>query len=290
MQGSEIVEKAHEEKLHLPAPTVWPMVLALGITLCIAGLVTSLTVSVLGLILTAMGMVGWFRNVLPHERHEEVAVRIAAKVVAEEVQPVAVFAAETQPSLHRKVEPLQTFSFVAGIEGGLAGGVAMAVPAIIFSWAKFHSLWYAMNLLAAGGFVGWANASDAFLSEFHLVGLLAALGIHLTVSVLVGLLYGAMLPMYPRMPILTAGIMAPLLWTALSYEVMNSISPILSGRVDWGWFVVSQIAFGLVAGFVVNLRVRVRSEEFQSLPFAIRAGLHTDGAPRKRKNKGGKHE
>ena len=70
MQGSEIVEKAHEEKLHLPAPTVWPMVLALGITLCIAGLVTSLTVSVLGLILTAMGMVGWFRNVLPHERHE----------------------------------------------------------------------------------------------------------------------------------------------------------------------------------------------------------------------------
>jgi hypothetical protein len=150
---------------------------------------------------------------------------------------------------------------------------------------KYHSLWYAINLLAAGGFVGWTDASDAFLSQFHAQGLLAALAIHVTISVLVGLLYGAMLPMFPRMPILTAGVITPLVWTGLAYSVMNFVSPILSGRIDWWWFVPSQVAFGLVAGFVVNLRIKVRTVEFQALPFAARAGLHTDGTRRRDKNK-----
>jgi hypothetical protein len=37
---------------------------------------------------------------------------------------------------------------------------------------------------------------------------------------------------------------------------------------------VSQIAFGLVAGFVVNLHVKVRTPQFRALPFTIRAGIH----------------
>ena len=128
-----------------------------------------------------------------------------------------------------------------------------------------------MNLLAAGGFVSWAGQSDAFLAQFHLMGLLAALGIHALTSVLVGLLYGAMLPMFPRKPILTAGFIAPLLWTGILYSALGVISPILNERIDWLWFVVSQIAFGLVCGFVVNLQVKVRTPQFQSLavlPFA----------------------
>src|SRR5258708_4541786 len=56
--------------LRLPAPTAWPIVLALGITLVFAGLVTSESVSVLGAILTIAGAVGWFRNVFPHEARE----------------------------------------------------------------------------------------------------------------------------------------------------------------------------------------------------------------------------
>jgi hypothetical protein len=37
---------------------------------------------------------------------------------------------------------------------------------------------------------------------------------------------------------------------------------------------VSQIAFGLVCGYVVNLQARVRTPQFRALPFAVRAGLH----------------
>src|ERR1035441_4310955 len=218
-----------EENLLLPAPTAWPMVLALGITLCAAGLVTSVAIAELGLVLTAFAVVGWFRNVLPHEKHETVRVSVAARPApAEESRPLLEAQRleprrlERRSQLHRRVEPLQTFSFVAGIEGGLAGGAAMAVPATIYSLVKYHSLWYAINLLAAGGFVGWTNASDAFLSQFHLQGLLAALAIHITISVLVGLLYGAMLPMFPRMPILTAGVMTPLVWTDRKSTRLNS--------------------------------------------------------------------
>lgn len=270
------------EVVVLPKPTAWPMVLAFGITLMMAGLLTHFAVSLLGVILTIISSIGWFRCVLPHEQHEAVRVKVPVKAAT---APLHV--AEPHPHLHRRVDPVNTFSFIGGLEGGLAGGLAMTVPATIFSIVKYHSPWYAINLLAAGGFVSWSHASDAFLSQFHLIGLVAALGIHVTISILVGLLYAAMLPMFPRWPIITAGFMGPLLWTGLAYSVMNIVSPILNERIDWWWFIPSQVAFGLVAGFVVNLRVRVRSEEFQSLPFATRAGLHSDRLRRRPKTKRG---
>jgi hypothetical protein len=172
--------------------------------------------------------------------------------------------------------PVETFQITTGIKGGIAGGIAMAVPAAIFSVIKYHSIWYAMNLLAAGGFVSWAGASNAFLSEFHLRGLLAAIVIHGLTSLLVGLLYGAMLPMFPKYPIVTAGFMAPLLFTGILHSAIGIVSPILNQRIDWFWFVVSQVAFGLVCGFVVNLQAKVRTPQFRALPFSVRAGLHGD--------------
>ena len=179
-------------------------------------------------------------------------------------------------STSRKIIPVETFQITTGIKGGIAGGIAMAVPAAIFSVIKYHSIWYAMNLLAAGGFVSWAGASNAFLSEFHLRGLLAAIVIHGLTSLLVGLLYGAMLPMFPKYPIVTAGFMAPLLFTGILHSAIGIVSPILNQRIDWFWFVVSQVAFGLVCGFVVNLQAKVRTPQFRELPFSVRAGLHSD--------------
>jgi hypothetical protein len=81
--------------------------------------------------------------------------------------------------------------------------------------------------------------------------------------------------MFPRRPIVSAGFIAPFLWTGLLYSALGVISPILNQRINWPWFVISQIAFGLVAGFVVNRQVKVRTAQFQALPFAVRAGLHT---------------
>jgi hypothetical protein len=277
------VAQAHEhphrfDEIVLPAPTSWPMVLAFGLSLMITGMVTHWVISLLGLVLTLRSMVGWFFDVLPHEQHISVpieagVVEITSTRTTREQLPIGVN--------HRKLLPIETFSVTSGIKGGIVGGVAMIIPAALFGLIRYHSIWYPVNLLAAGGFVSWADKSNAFLAEFHLEGLLAASAIHGLTSVLIGLLYGAMLPMFPRKPILTAGFVAPFLWTGILYSALGIISPILNARIDWLWFVVSQIAFGLVCGFVVNLHVKVRTPQFRSLPFSVRAGIHSDEPTKK---------
>lgn len=272
--GALPVDHPHQEPgIQLPSPTAWPVVLALGIALVLSGMVTSGIVSILGGVLAIASMVGWFRQVLPHEAHEAVEVSTEEVHISSARTLAARLPTDTTS---RKIIPVETFRITTGIKGGIAGGIAMAVPAAIFSIIRYHSIWYAMNLLAAGGFVSWAGASDAFLSEFHLRGLLAAFVIHGVTSLLVGLLYGAMLPMFPKYPIVTAGIMVPLLFTGILHSAIGVVSPILNQRIEWFWFVVSQVAFGLVCGFVVNLQAKVRTPQFRALPFSVRAGVHSD--------------
>lgn len=271
----------------LPSPTAWPMVLALGLALICMALVTNEVIGLLGLILFVTSGVGWFRQVLPHEHHDDIAVR------TQEVQIVSLRGLiNRHPTngmhlptsdmrlptgdMHRKLLPIESFHISTGIKGGIAGGIAMVIPAGLFGLIRYHSIWYPVNLLAAGGFVSWVGASDAFLSQFHVQGLFAAMAIHGFTSLLVGLLYGAMLPMYPKYPIVTAGLVVPLLFTGILYSALGIVSPILNERIDWFWFVASQIAFGLVCGFVVNLQTKLRTEQFRSLPFAVRAGIQGD--------------
>src|SRR2546427_11129656 len=66
-------------EIEVPASTAWPLVLAFGFTLLFAGLLTSVSVSVLGAVLSVAGCVGWFREVFPRQ-HD-----VAVPVVAEEV-------------------------------------------------------------------------------------------------------------------------------------------------------------------------------------------------------------
>lgn len=267
--------------VHLPSPTAMPMVLALGITLLGAGLVTSWVISVLGLLMMIRASVGWFREVLPHERHEEIRVTTAViEIKSSRTQVARLPVAEG----HRQVLPVETFTLGAGVKGGIAGGIAMIVPAGLYGLIRYHSIWYPANLLAAFAIPDWAAKSITFLAAFHLHGLLLAIIIHGGGSVLVGLLYGAILPMFPRKPILTAGFLAPFFWTGMLYATLQAVSPDLTHRIDWPWFIISQIAFGLVAGFVVNLHVRIRTEQFQSLPFSVRAGLESQGMGDKRED------
>lgn len=48
--------------IEVPAPTPWPFVTAFGLALLVAGLVTSLAVSVVGFVVILFGAVGWFRR------------------------------------------------------------------------------------------------------------------------------------------------------------------------------------------------------------------------------------
>src|SRR3984957_2944658 len=118
------VPEATTGKVNLPAPTPWPIVLAFGITLLFAGLLTSPSVSILGAILFVTGSVGWFRDVLPHEKEETVEVREKAPVVSTVRREVGRL--PVAPQLPRPLLPLETYPVSAGIKGALAGRVAMA--------------------------------------------------------------------------------------------------------------------------------------------------------------------
>ena len=72
----------------LPSPTAYPFVMALGASLIMAGLLTNVSVSVLGAILWVVGAVGWFRQVLPHEHHETFCVTVPAQEKALAAPPV----------------------------------------------------------------------------------------------------------------------------------------------------------------------------------------------------------
>src|SRR5215467_1122874 len=75
-------------EIEVPAPTAWPVVLSFGFTLMFAGMLTSASVSVLGVILAAAGCIGWFREVFPHEHEETVPVVVEEHRVATERRTV----------------------------------------------------------------------------------------------------------------------------------------------------------------------------------------------------------
>src|SRR5580658_8607392 len=192
--------KAAPRAINLPAPTAWPVVLAFGITLLLAGLITSASLSILGAILAVTASVGWFRDVLPHEQEE--SVRVEAKVTVVSTQRREVERLQVAPELPRALLPLETYPVSAGIKGGLAGSVAMALLASLYGILKQGSIWYPINLLAATVYGQSLKFGAASLNAFHLSSFSLAVLMHLTTSLLVGLLYGAMLPMFPRRPIL----------------------------------------------------------------------------------------
>jgi hypothetical protein len=171
--------------------------------------------------------------------------------------------------LHRAHLPLEIYPISAGVKGGLAGGVAMAFLAVSYGIISGRGMWYAVNVLAAGFFPG--RHSPGQIGAFQWDSLLIASVFHLLISLLVGLLYGAMLPMFPRRPILLGGLVAPVLWSGLVHSFLELIDPVLNRQIDWTWFVISQVGFGIVAGIVVSRQERVRT--WQHLPFALRAGF-----------------
>jgi hypothetical protein len=260
-------------RIILPAPTPWPFVLAFSIALIFGGLVTSVSVIILGAVLTVAAFVGWFRDLFPHEKEE--TVEVTPGVVSISTNRPVVERLQAAPELTRALLPLKIYPKSAGIKGALAGSVAMAILACLYGLLKQGSIWYPINLLAASVYAQSQHFETRSLNAFYIDSFLIASSIHLFTSLLVGVLYGVLLPMIPRRPILLGGIIAPILWTGLLYNVLGFINPLLNKLIAWPWFVASQLAFGIVAGLVVVKHGQIRTRQFE--PFLIRAGIEAPG-------------
>ncbi|HLG97396.1 MAG TPA: hypothetical protein VKX49_13875 [Bryobacteraceae bacterium] len=271
MESEHVQERISVE---LPAPSLWPLVFALGVALIFAGLLSSAYISVAGGALLLVAAVGWWRQVLPVERHEYVAVQ--RELIAEAspaVIPVEYIRAGRER--HRLHLPAEIKPYSAGIKGGIVGGIGMAAVAMFFGQISQGSIWYPINLLAAAAVPSLAGASVEELRQFSAVGLILGTIIHGLTSLAVGVLYAVMLPMFPRKAFWWAGVSAPILWSGLIATTLTLVNPALSARIDWRWFVASQLAFGLTGGYVI-----ARSEDIytrQNLPLAVRAGIEAPG-------------
>jgi hypothetical protein len=257
--------------VRVPAQTAWPVVLAFGITLLFCGLLTNIALTILGAVLAVPAAIGWFCDVFPEEKHEYVPVlEVPVEITTRRLRVTQL---EVAPETHRPLLPVETYPVSAGVKGGLAGAVAMAGLACLYGLISQGSIWYPINLLAATVNVHSLEMGLETLKAFHLGTFLIAIVIHVVVSVLVGLLYGAMLPMVSRHPIFLGGVVAPVLWSGVVRSLLDLLNPLLGRRINWWWFIASQVGFGIVAGLVVIRQERVRVK--QTIPWTRRIGRST---------------
>jgi len=261
------------KKIELPAPTGWPIVCAFGLVLAFAGLVTDLMVTGVGLVTGLVGALGWFRDVFPHPKHEYVEL----VPLAERADPVKRSQRKVEhmafgESGHRLRLPIAVHPYLSGVKGGLAGGLVMAFLACAWGFFRYNSIWYPVNLLAAAGLPGLAESGVETLCQFSAAGLVVGLITHLSISILVGLLYVVILPMLPaHFEWFWGGMVTPIIWTALVAASLRLVNPTLAQHVDWPWFIFCQIAFGMVGGYVVFKSEKVAT--IQSLPLAAKLGV-----------------
>ena len=242
------------ETIEMPRATAAPLILSVGLILLAAGAVTNIAFVIVGLVLFLVGFGTWMAYLLPGRGHVHEA-RVApsqrpAPVVGE---PGKVARLEARAPAYRMRLPERVHPISAGVKGGIVGGLVMPLPALAYGVLSGHGLWYPVNLLAGMVLPGVDQASTADLEEFSSALLLVAVVIHAVMSVVLGMIYGVLMPTLPDIPkpLAWGALLAPMLWTGASFALMGAVNPLLKQGVDWPWFIVSQFIFGVVLAAVV---------------------------------------
>jgi uncharacterized membrane protein YagU involved in acid resistance len=258
--ASDSRDRAGSSSVELPQATVWPIVVALGITMLGAGWATNLALALVGALLFVLGMAGWIRQLLPgrghmHEPFVEQAQRrrpiAGSPGTVDELRPgMAGYRFHLPESFH----PISS-----GVKGGIVGGLLMPIPALAYGVFSDHGIWFPVNLLAGIVVPGISGQNVEQLQKFQFTAFVLAVCIHIAFSLTFGLLFGVVsptLPPIPGGPVIAGGVLMPLLWTGICHGFMGIINPSLQRHVNWFWFIVSQVVFGLAMSIVV-----VRSEK-----------------------------
>jgi hypothetical protein len=238
----------------MPRPTVAPLVLALGLTLVAGGVAVGPVFIAVGAVVIVASLSIWIVQLLPGRGH------VHEPLLEPTRRPPAIVGVpggveQLRPGMpgYRLRLPQDVHPVSAGLKGGLVGGAAMPLPALLWGVFSGHTLWYPVNLLAGMVLPGVGRMTVSELEQFHASLLLVALVIHMVVSVVFGLIYGVLLPTLPSVPrpIAWGGLFMPILWTGVSYVGMQIVNPVLPGKVSWPWFILSQLVFGITMPAVV---------------------------------------
>jgi hypothetical protein len=223
-----------------------------------------------GLVFSIWATVGWCFDALKgHGKHEAVEMVPGP-------QPVARSAAKVErmrltQAAHRVHLPVEVHPYTAGVLAGVAGGLAMALAALGYGLIAEGSVWYPINLLSAALLPGLSDASAGQLHALNTTALLVGVGLHGTVSILMGLVYIVMLPMANERPLVLGGVVMPILWTGLIWGTLGLVNPTMEEHISWTWFAFSQFVYGITVGVIVSRARNIPTMQTWSL--AERVGL-----------------
>jgi hypothetical protein len=245
-------------EVELPKSTIAPLVVMLGISLMAAGTMLGLSMIIVGAVLFVVALVIWMANLFPGRGHSAIPLTAATvpaiQAVSGEVERIPGSPPGTRAQLPAVVHPTS-----AGVKGGLVGALVMPIPALIYSLLKGHGLWYPANLLVGMALPGVDKLGVSDLEKFNLGYLIAAIVIHLAMSLVIGLAYGVLLPTLPRIPkeLAWGALLMPVLWTGASFVAITVVDPTLARRLDWPSFILAQFVYGVFAAAIVRRLARL---------------------------------
>ena len=164
--------------VEMPRPTAAPLVLALGITLLAAGVALGTGILVAGAVVVVAGLSIWIVQLLPGRGHVHESLVEPAR--PQPVRAVPGGVEHLRPGMpgYRLRLPQDVHPVSAGLKGGLFGGAAMPVPALLWGLLSGHGLWYPVNLLAGIVLPGVGRMTVPELERFSASLLVMALVIH----------------------------------------------------------------------------------------------------------------
>ncbi len=148
--------------------------------------------------------------------------------------------------------PAYVYPYFAGVYGGVAGGLGMALVGLAYGLLSSHGPWYPVNLIAATIIRSWQGVATSQLEQFSLLGLAVGLAIHLLMSTGLGLAFAILLPTLPGRPLVWAFVVGVILWAGAVYAGLPLLNPVMARLVDLPSFAVGNIVYSLILGLWIT--------------------------------------
>jgi hypothetical protein len=141
----------------------------------------------------------------------------------------------------------------AGVPGGMAAGVVMAVWSMVAMWITGSGFWTPVNLIA-NTFYRAAPLNGTFSAPALVIGL----AVHMTVASIFGVAIAVLVQLLPgaRSLVIAGGILfIAVVWPVMQYGVWYSLDESAAeGATDWV-FAVAHLIFGMVAASLAAVAI-----------------------------------
>ena len=159
----------------------------------------------------------------------------------------------TQVSDHgqERSVPAEVYTIRAGAIGGLLGGIAMGIIALLYGALWRGSPWLPVNVIAATALRDLQSVNVNQLMQFNATALVVGLAMHFVLAIALGILFALLLPTLPGSPVFWAIIVGPLLWIIATVITLPLVNPMGARVIDWPSFIGAHLAYGLTMGLYV---------------------------------------